>query len=213
MRKVKFAPNEYYHIYNRGNDKKPIFTDQNDYIRFLFLILHFQGNNPFYNIGRQVACFVKHRVFNIEKPAINEILKKRVMELVTFSLMPNHFHLLLHEHTESGISKYMQRVLDAYTKYFNTKYKKNGHLFQGPFNAVYIETNEQLLHLSSYIHRNSHELSEWTDKEHLYPWSSYIDYIQKNRWGELLSSHKILEQFSEPEEYREFVDTSGIKER
>lgn len=213
MRKVKFATNEYYHIYNRGNDKKLIFLDENDYARFLFLTLYCQGKYPFYNISRYASYLVKHRVFNIEEKILSRILESRIVDLVEFSLMPTHFHFLLYERIDGGISRYMQRILNAYTKYFNTKYGRNGHLFQGPFNAVYIETNEQLLHLSAYIHRNPRELEEWKDKEHLYFWSSYQDYAGRNRWQELLKCEKILVQFKDSKEYQNFVDSSGIKEK
>ncbi len=213
MRKTKFAPNENYHIYNRGNDKRPIFLDNSDYIRFLFLIIFFQSPSvPFYNISHHVAHYVKHRVFNIDLQIRIRIVKERAVELISFTLMPNHFHILLLEKDKGGISRYMQRILDAYTKYWNTKHQKSGHLFQGPFGAKYIETNEQLLYTSAYIHRNQHELSKWHGKEALFPWSSYYDYVEKNRWGKLLSTERLLEQFPTTTAYREFVDTSTAKD-
>ena len=86
------------------------------------------------------------------------MITSRYVELVSFAFIPNHFHLIVHEKKENGISQYMQRILNAYTKYFNAKYKKTGHLFQGPFKAVHTESNEQLLHLSAYIHRNPERL-------------------------------------------------------
>lgn len=150
-------------------------------------------------------------MFNITEEQIHKILKNQYIELVNFILMPNHFHLLVQERQEKGISRYMQRILNSYTKYFNTKYDKSGHLFQGPFQVVHIKNNEQLLHLSAYIHRNAREIKGWKNKEEKYFWSSYQDYIEKNRWGKLLRTDMILEQFSHPEEYKNFVDTSGIK--
>lgn len=212
MRKTLFVPGEFYHIYNRGNDKKNIFLREADYARFLFLILFFQAKVPLWNISRYVQHYVKHRVFNINTDIMQRITEGRHIDLVSFTFMPNHFHLLLYERNERGISAYMQRVLDAYTKYFNAKHEKSGHLFQGPFHAVHIETNEQLLYTSAYIHRNQRSLSQWTNKEHLYPWSSYGDYGGENRWDTLLASHRILEQFSTPADYRQFVEESGAKE-
>jgi len=212
MRKVQFAVGQFYHIYNRGVNKQNIFLDRRDHIRFLFILLTFQSKLPIYNIGRYVSTLIKHSVFNITKEIFNKITENRIVELVSFVLMPNHFHLILHEVEESGISRYMQKVLNAYAKYFNTKYKRSGHLFQGPFHAVHIETNEQLLHLSAYIHRNPRELKEWKNKEHKYPWSSFQDLYNKNRWGELLVSNIIMEQFKNREEYKNFIDTSGAKD-
>ena len=153
MRKVKFSPGEYYHTLNRGNNKQSIFLDERDYVRFAFLMLHFQSVIRFYNISYSVNYFIRHRVFSKIKNE-KEFLKKRQVSLLCFVLMPNHFHLLVREESEHGISNYLQRVQDGYTKYFNAKYKKSGHLFQGPFKAVHVKDNNQLLYLSSYIHKN-----------------------------------------------------------
>jgi putative transposase len=207
----KIALGEYYHVYNRGNDKQKIFKDHRDWIRFLFLIIYFQSDLPFYNISRQVSYFVKHQTFNISEKVLNEILKNRTVELVGFAFMPNHFHLILHETKEGGISKYMQRVQDAYTKYFNVKHKRSGHLLQGVFQRVLVKSDEQLLRLSAYIHRNPRELKLWRNKESQYTWSSYQDYLNKNRWKELLKTDIIIDQFSGPKGYAGFVKTSGTK--
>ena len=212
MRKTQFAPGEYYHIYNRGNNKQNIFIDERDYSRLLFLILFLQAPFPIYNISRSVSHFIRYKIFNITEKLIARLLKERMVELVNFTFMPNHFHLLISENIEGGISQYMQRIQDAFTKYFNAKYSKVGHLFQGPFQAVHISTNEQLLHLSAYIHRNQRELKQWKNKEHNYLWSSYYDYVKENRWGDLLKTDIILEQFSNPEDFQNFVKTSGVKD-
>lgn len=209
MRKTIITAGEYYHIYNRGNRKQNIFLERNDYVRFLFLILYLQSSIPIYNIGYAVAHFIKHRVFN---NSLNEkVAHMRTVDLAVFTLMPNHFHLVVYERKESGISSYMQRVQNAYAKYFNHKYQTAGHVFQGPYQSVHIENNEQLLHVSAYIHRNQREISEWKNKEQDYLWSSYHDYANENRWGELLSQKIISKQFLDPSEYVDFVKTSGTK--
>jgi putative transposase len=211
MRNIKIAPGEYYHILNRGVNKQLIFHDNADRVRFLFLILYFQSPVSFINIGRPVKQFVKHSVFNIEKETMQKISKDRFVELTSFCLMPNHFHLIIKEVKENGIARYMQRVLNSYTKYYNTKYQKSGHLFQGPYKAVHVENNKQLLHLSAYIHRNPRELKEWFKKEDTYPWSSYQDFIGKNRFEKLLVPDIINGQFENKKEYDDFVKTSPTK--
>ncbi len=208
MRNIKIAPGEYYHIFNRGVNKQTIFNSNADRARFLFLILYFQSPVTLLNISRPIKDFVKHSVFNTDK---EKIIKERFVELVSFCLMPNHFHIILKEVEESGIARYMQRVLNSYTKYYNTKYNKSGHLFQGPYKAVHVENNNQLLYLSTYIHRNPRELKEWINKESNYPWSSYQDFIKNNRFEELLVFDIIIEQFKNKEEYAEFVQTSTAK--
>ncbi|MFH0803883.1 MAG: transposase [Candidatus Tagabacteria bacterium] len=211
MRTVKIIPGEYYHIYNRSVNKQKIFLDERDWIRFLFLILYFQSPINFPQIGRSISYFVKNRAFDIKKEVVDKIIKNRYVELINFCIMPNHFHLTIREIKENGVSQYMQRILTAYTKYFNTKYGRSGHLFQGPFQIVHIKNNEQLLHLSAYIHRNPRELKQWKEKEHQYPWSSYQDYIEENRWNNILKPQIILEQFSNKREYKDFIKTSGTK--
>ena len=212
MRKITFAPGEYYHILNRGNNKQVIFLTDEDRARFLFLILFLQSPKVLTNISIYANHFIKHSVFNISKKIINEIIEHRYVELINFTLMPNHFHLTVYEKKEEGISRYMQRILNAYTKYFNTKYEMVGHLFQGPFKAVHIEDNEQLLYLSSYIHLNPREINEWKNKEDRYPWSSYQDYIKQNRWSDLLRLEIITNQFNNQQEYKHFVKTSSAKQ-
>lgn len=212
MRAIPIAPGEYYHIFNRGNNKQSIFLDTRDWVRFLFLIIYLQSPIVFQNMSRQVSYFVKNRAFNKIGEDIENIAKERYVELVNFALMPNHFHLTLHEFKEGGIANYMQRILCAYTKYFNTKYERSGHLFQGPYKAVHVENNKQLLYLSSYIHKNPIEISEWKKREHLYPWSSYQDYVGESRWDKLLQQNIILDQFSNRKEYGHFVKSSPAKE-
>jgi len=211
MRKIKFIQNSYYHICNRSNDERPIFLDDRDYARFLFFILFYQAPIPFYNISRRISYFVRHSMFNIPLDILQKIATTRRVGLNIFTIMPNHFHLLVQEKSDKGISLYLQRLQNGYAKYFNTKYKKRGHLFQGAFRAVPVETDEQLLYLSAYIHRNQRELSGWADKEIKYPWSSYQDLAIKNRWGNLLSPDIILDQFSNIASYREFIETSTAK--
>lgn len=211
MRNLKISPGEYYHIFNRGVNKQLIFHDSADRARFLFLILYFQSPITLQNIGRLVKPFIRRQVLNIDEEERQKIIKNRFVELVAFCLMPNHFHLIMKEGDESGMARFMQKVLNSYTKYYNTKYNKSGHLFQGPYKAVHIVDNEQLLYLSSYIHRNPRELEEWLNKEKNYPWSSYQDFVNKNRFEELLIFDIISGQFNSKKEYDKFVRTSTAK--
>ncbi len=208
-RKLIIAPGEYYHIYNRGTLKRDLFLDERDWLRFLFLILHFQSPITIYNLGRHVSHFVQHKVFNIYKETIDQIVKKRYFSLVAYCLMPNHFHLLIKNRSETGIPRYMQRTLNAYAKYFNAKYQQSGHLFQNVYQAVHVGDNRQLLHLSAYIHKNP--LGTRKDYKN-YVWSSLLDYAKTNRWGKLLRRGIILGQFDDSEEYRTWVKENPAKE-
>src|SRR3989344_2151822 len=212
MKRENIGVNEYYHVYNRGVGKKIIFKDDRDRARFLFLILYFQGEVNFSQISRIISSYIKRQIFNVDTDKRKKIISTGFIELVGFALMPNHFHLILKESKEKGIGKYMQRVLNSYTKYFNTRYDISGHLFQGAYKAVHVVDNEQLLYLSAYIHRNPREIKEWHNKEENFPWSSYQDYTKQNRWGKFLKDGIILDQFKSSNDYRKFVETSGAKD-
>lgn len=207
MQTIAFAPGEYYHIYNRGNRKQDIFRNDEDRFRFLLALLLFQHPETPTQFSRTVRNFVRHSVLDIPD------MGRRLAGLVAFVLMPNHFHCIVHEAVPNGISRYMQRLLMGYTKYFNTKYEQVGHVFQGPFQAVHIQDDDQLLYCSAYIHRNPRELSGWRDREHEYPWSSFPDYIGTSRWGALLQPGIVLDQTGRGDRYRRFVVASRAKDR
>src|SRR3989344_463845 len=212
MPRAIIAIGEHYHVFNRAINKQTIFLDKIDYSRIISLLFLAQSSEPLYNIGRRAQIFLRKRELGLSKSGIDDILYNRIVELVCFVVMPNHFHVLIKEIVEGGISLYLQKIEIAYTKYFNNKYHKSGYLFQGPYQSVHIENNEQLLHLSAYIHKNIGEFKKWKDKEYSYRWSSYQYYLGKNGWQGLLVPGIILGQFKTPEEYKNFVETSGVKE-
>jgi putative transposase len=146
MRKLKFINGNYYHIYNRGVEKRTIFQDESDYFRFLLSMKEFNDVNPVFNLVRF-----------FENPKIKYFSKKKnpIVKTICYSLMPNHYHFILCQLKDGGISKFMQKLGGGYTNYFNAKNKRSGVLFQGVFKAKHIKSDEYLLHLSRYIHLNS----------------------------------------------------------
>jgi len=212
MRYENFAKNEYYHVFGRGIGKEKIFIDDRDKARFIFLITHLQSPTKIYNISWYTEGFLKKGSFSTKEDKINEILKERSVELLAFVLMSNHFHLLVRNMEDRVLSVYMHRILTAYGKYFNAKYNKRGHVFESPFKAVHIKDNNQLLHLSAYIHKNPKEIRAWENTYDKYPHSSYQDYIGLNRWGDFLSTEIVLKQFKNQAKYKDFVSTSTAKE-
>jgi putative transposase len=208
----KIADGEYYHVFNRGAHRQTIFRDQQDRLRFLFLVLYLQSPHIFFNTGRIVRAGSLEG-FTAPSGAEEEVLQTRFVEVTAFCLMPNHFHLLLKAVTGAGVSEYLQRVAVAYTKYFNEKYTSTGSIFGGRYKAVHVKDNRQLLYLSAYIHRNPRELKDWKEKEESYPYSSLQDYVDKNRWGGLLATDIIASQFdgTTKSNYRDFVRTSTAK--
>jgi putative transposase len=212
MRNLEISVGEHYHVYNRGVNRDSIFIDDTDRTRFLFLLLHNQSDARIFNAERNTESFQKYKSFLPYRKTISKIISKRTVELVNFAILGNHFHLTLKEISENGISKYMHRVLMSYSKYFNAKYKRTGHVFEGSFKIIHVESNEQLLHLSAYIHKNPKEIPKWHGKEFEYPWSSLGDYVATNRFHELLMPDIVLGQFSSKDDYRKFVETSKAKE-
>lgn len=201
----------YYHVYNRGNAKQILFYDTADYARFVFLLLHLQSPQSFDQAGRYVKKYLSTNDFGVSPEVLEKIKAERFVAVLNFCLMPNHFHLTLQSLSDDGMSRYMQKLGNAYAKYFNKKYSQSGHAFQGGYKAKLITTDKQLVYLSAYIHRNPQEIKVWKNKTMEYPWSSYQDY-HGNRWGELLSPGDIIETFPSPQEYRQFVEDSGAKE-
>lgn len=213
MPRAIIAPEEIYHVFNRGVNKQSVFFEDADYVRMLLLVMVLQSVEAFHNINRYIKNFIKRGDFMFSDDIIEKILKNRTVELISFACMPNHFHLIVKELEEGGLSKYLQRIEIAYTKYFNIKYRRSGYLFQGPFQSIHIATNEQLLHLSAYIHKNPVKISAWKNKESEYPWSSYKYYLDdKNNKNGLLALEIVLDQFKNSAEYKDFVATSGVKE-
>jgi putative transposase len=116
--------------------------------------------------------------------------------------MPNHFHFLVRQLKDNGISIFMSQVSNSYTKFFNTKNKRIGALFQGPFKAVHIQSDEQLIHTSRYIHLNP-VVSNLTKNIASYRWSSYCEYLDKPY---ICSTSEILDFFASPVAYKSFIE-------
>ncbi len=204
MRKHKTIKGECYHLFNITNTPEPIFRDDVDRARFLYLIVHLQSSIIFNHLSRPLPYFLEHATFKTSEYTSRAITEARYVELISFTLMPNHFDLVVRETKEGGIPYFMQRVQNAYTKYWNTKYRRRGHLFRGPYHYEIVATKEQLSHLSAHLHLKPRELPEWRGKEEKYPWSSFQDF-SKNRWGTLLAHEHITDTFKDEKVYRKFV--------
>ena len=205
MRTDPIIKNSYYHIYNRGNQTQQLFFDQSDYIRFLFGILFCQSDISLSHPSRQVGYFLKKKSFQVDADTIDAILNNRRVELINFCVMPNHFHLLVRNVTETGIPTYLHKVSNAYAKYFNTKYDRSGHVFQGTYKANSLMNENDVMRLSAYIHNNPKELNYKLEE---YAWSSLIDFKQ-NRWGNLLERGIVRERFKSFKDYLSYIQTNG----
>lgn len=168
-----------------------IFNQNRDFQRFLRTMLYYQIQGP----------KPKFSLFNPENVTLDQ--NKKIVEIVCFCLMPNHFHFLLQQKAERGITEFASLLSNSYTKYFNTKNQRVGPLLQGEFKAVHIETNEQLLHLTRYIHLNP-LVSYVTKGLADYHWSSYMEYVGRTK-DNFCFKEIILDQFKSTEDYIQFV--------
>ena len=180
-RQTVLATDEIYHIFNRGIARLPIFSSNKNYHRFLDLIDYYRFKDT------PVSFSHLQKLTKEEREKIVDNLKKEgkpQVEILCFCLMNNHFHFLLKQKTENGISKFISNLQNGYAKYFNIKTDRTGPLFQPMFKSVRVITDEQLLHVSRYIHLNPSTdfLVEINDLE-IYPWSSLSSYTIEGTSG------------------------------
>jgi len=150
-----FAPNSYYHIYNRGVEKRTIFLEDIDYNVFLSYIQTYilpKDEKTLNYIISDPKAEWKEKNKAIKLLRLNNFFKS--LSLISYALMPNHFHFLVKQKEENIIDRFMNSFCTRYSMYFNKKYKRIGTLFQGVYKAVLVDSDEQLHHLSRYIHRN-----------------------------------------------------------
>ncbi|MBI4080454.1 MAG: transposase [Candidatus Levybacteria bacterium] len=199
-RKIIFANGEVYHVYNRGVEKRPTFTNRREFARATETMSYYQYTKPpirFSHFARLNA----QQQSNIIDALRNQ---SKHIELLAYCLMPNHFHFLVRQIRDEGVSKFVANVTNSYTKYFNTKHERVGPLFQGVFKSAHIDSDELLLHVSRYIHLNP--VSSFMVKiEDLntYEWSSYIEYA--NHEDKRCETREILSFFSNDQDYVKFV--------
>jgi len=195
IRKTILATGEVYHILNRSVQKLPIFQGKRECNFFLEAMEYYL----------QVEPPVKLSLYKTNKDKFN--IKKDdnfLVSVIAYCLMPNHFHLILKQLAEEGIKKYIQRLTNSFAHYYSKKYESSGHLFGGNFKAVHVGSDEQLWHLSRYLHLNpvSGYLVE-NPKDYLF--SSYGIYLGEKK-SNFVDPSLVMENFSSPGKYKSFVE-------
>lgn len=215
LRKDPFVTGEYYHVFNRGIDKRIIFKSSLDYKRFLMLLY----------ICNSSDGFRLDQLLNFQHKKFSDIFKidrgEPLVSIGAWCLMPNHFHILIKQEVDGGITKFMKKLGTGYAMYFNIKYERQGALFGGPFKSVLVGNDDNYLrHLYGYVHLNSLELefSEWKNQikklsnkmsEFLdrYQYSSYLDYMGNDRAeGKILNQEAFPEYFESSKEMKDFIE-------
>jgi len=201
-----------YHVLSRGVDKRKIFMDDEDYLRFIHDLFEFNDKEPTLNIGylfkNQKNQYIDLRSQYIEK-------RKFLVNILAFCLMPNHYHLLIRPAVENGITLFMRKLNIGYAKYFNNKYERKGALFEGRYKSILITDQSHFIHLPYYIHSNPLDLKfpGWRNKEiknykeamkflESYRWSSFQDYIGKKNFPSVTQREFLLEFFEGSPNYK-----------
>ncbi len=220
-KRPQFANGEIYHIVLRGIARQKTFLENRDYLRYLLDLYKFNDKDAVFNISDYFkklkettrdgfpSSFVSLVSSNRSKDSRNLLI-----EILAISLIPNHIHLLVRQLVDNGISLFFQKM-GGYSSYFNKKYDRFGSLFQRPFKAIHIKSNDQLLIVVTYIHMNATDLIEpgWKEKgihnpkkvmEFLenYPWSSYGHYLNKKDFSGLINSDFLNKVFGGPDGFR-----------
>lgn len=186
--------------------------DKQDHLRFIHDLYEFNDVNNIYN--------TRHHIHQLNNPNAKKQLKPRqkIVDILAFCLMPNHYHLLLSPRIEKAVTLFMKKIGTGYANYFNQKYKRSGTLFEGRYKSILITDEKHFIHLPYYIHLNPLDLCspEWRERiipepeksiEFLenYRWSSHLDYIGKKNFPSVTNRNLLIEYFNGSERYKKSI--------
>jgi len=192
-RKVILATGETYHIFNRSLRQVPIFTNKREFSLFLMTTRYYLQVNP----------PAKFSIYRGQRDKYEVDLTKTLVKIVAYCLMPNHFHFILTQLKDKGIKTFIHRLTCSYSHYFNIKHDQKGSVFESKFKAVRVENQEQLVHLSRYIHLNPVTDFLVEDPEEYYH-SSYKIYLKKIN-SDFVDPSDVLTDYKSTETYKKFV--------
>lgn len=196
-RKVPLVNGEFYHVYNRGVDKRTIFQSSEDLDRF------FESMRTFNSVDPSGSIFEQRLIQKGEIPMQKN--NEKLVRFVAYCLLPNHFHFILEQVADGGISEFMKRLSGGYTTYFNLVYKRKGSLFQGTFKSIHLDTEEYLQYVSAYVnlnHKQKEEFGGLTPKLVKSSWEEYLGVSEEDfcRAKEIVCAH-----FSGSNKYEKFA--------
>jgi len=221
-RKTVFVNEGFYHVFNRGTRKSKIFLDDRDYWRWSELLYWCNNYNYSYSVFRQQV----KRAKETKKTSFQEIVKDlsktkkykaSLVDIISYAHMPNHFHLVLRQNIDNGITRFMHKILISYSKYFNRRYDLSGSLYESIYKAVAIKSDSQFLEVNRYVHVNP-LAGGLVGKGELvdYPWTSFRAYVAGKK-DKVINGSYLLEMFDgDREELRKFtlakIDEESAKE-
>jgi len=208
-RKIQFATGSVYHVYSRGVRKSDIFIQESDYLRWQQLLswsarydyslsLYLTRRSQLSLSGNDIGVLDARidRDYKLESPLVH---------ILSYVSMSNHFHLLVEQNTDNGISLYMQKLLTAYSKYLNIKYKLTGAVFEGRFHAALIRDEAHFIQIQKYILRNPLAAKLVNQKTLLdYRWSAVQEYLNPDKC-KIITMDRISKSLSNPSKLRRFI--------
>ena len=216
-RKENLVSGEIYHIYNRGVDKRDTFMDDEDRFRFIHDLFEFNDIKPAPNLN-EILFSKKMENMEVGLPYVKRGLRKVLVEILAYCLMDNHFHMIVRQKSENGITEFMRKLGTGYTNYFNKKYERSGSLFQGKFKSVCIKNDTHLMYIPMYIHLNplDFKFHEWREKKiknykeaikflDSYRWSSYMDYTGQKNFPSLINKDFILSRVGYEKKFKKEI--------
>jgi putative transposase len=209
MRKTEFANGEYYHIYNRGVDKRDVFKSCKDYERFLLAmnLLNDERDGLMLEWRDILRVNPRAKLFDFQELSSR---RKPWIEINVYCLNPNHYHFILKQLRKNGVRNYMHKLSTSYTNYFNVKNKRSGSLFQGPFKSAHIDSDEYLLYLSAYVNKNN--FIHGYNKNNNWPYSSLREYLGMEN-NSLVKKDVVMGQFKNVREYEDFLENNALHMR
>lgn len=205
IRKTSLVNGKYYHVFNKTIDQKKSFVSRQDYQRAVTALLFYSFKQNNHDLSKFMRLTSKSQI-----EFINNHHSSTVSSVIAFCLMPNHFHILLKQIIKGGISYHLKEFQNSYTRFLNIKQKRSGPLFLTQFKAVKIETENQFLHVSRYIHLNPFSSNIVKSKQKLlsYPWSSLPHYLSKKTTllQSVIDKSDTMSYFqNNPEKYKKFI--------
>lgn len=200
-RKVILETNKYYHVLNRGTLGFPIFKTKSDYWRFIKLCKYYSltGSKQTFSIFNRKPLKKQEKFY--KKNSLSQV------KIVSYCLMPNHFHFLLKQKLKSGIMNFIRLVSNSYAKYFNVKYNRKGPLFEGRFRCVLVNSEPQFNHTSRYIHLNPYSaklVNSFADLTE-YQYSSFFEFCNPDSKLKLCENKQALKMFKTKKRFMKFT--------
>lgn len=209
MRKDPLYNNEHYHIMNKSIAGFVIFNNENEFMRALQLLRFYQNKQPSLSFSQFSRLPLNEQKYFLDKNKPDR--ENKLVEMIAYCFMPTHFHLLLEQMQDKGISTFIKNILISYTRYFNIRHHRKGPLWESRFKSVLIKDDTQLLHLTRYLHLNPVS-AELVENPNDWLASSYKEYLDEIKTKNKICCFKNILDI-QPKRYAKFVEDRTAYQR